>query len=297
MMTLGLDAAHAPRLKLFDVPGGRQCNRRPTARRKPEAVVFMRVHALDAPALHTVAPRAFAPERVDTPRPLPPNFRKRRTAMKERDDIEARTKRESADASNAHAKGAGEPGAARRELLVMRAGGRDFAVFSDEAEAVAKWSAPTPLPHAPPSVLGVVSVRGRMRTVLDPSALLDEDYASARVEGAAHEEDEAVRDAAARDEDEAVRDEDEATRETLSRVASRELIVPLRGDEQLALAVESAEHVGAPVLGDDAREGETESFVRLVFKHGDALVALLEPSQLFDAAMRGTERRRPRTRP
>jgi purine-binding chemotaxis protein CheW len=58
-----------------------------------------------------------------------------------------------------------------RELLVLRAGGQEFAVYADEAEGVSPWVAPAPLPHAPAAVLGVVSVRGRMRTVLDPSAL------------------------------------------------------------------------------------------------------------------------------
>ncbi|MGH9901668.1 MAG: chemotaxis protein CheW, partial [Pyrinomonadaceae bacterium] len=60
----------------------------------------------------------------------------------------------------------------RRELLVMQAGGRLFAVFADEAGGVTEASAPTPLPQAPAAVLGVVSVRGKMLTVLDPLRLL-----------------------------------------------------------------------------------------------------------------------------
>src|SRR2546423_15572695 len=60
----------------------------------------------------------------------------------------------------------------RRELLLLRAGARAFAVFADETDGVADGLKPTPLPHAPRAVLGVVCVRGRMRTVLDPHALV-----------------------------------------------------------------------------------------------------------------------------
>src|SRR5947209_18733791 len=59
-----------------------------------------------------------------------------------------------------------------RELLLLRAGAHAFAVFADETDGVADGLKPTPLPHAPRAVLGVVCVRGRMRTVLDPLALV-----------------------------------------------------------------------------------------------------------------------------
>lgn len=59
-----------------------------------------------------------------------------------------------------------------REFRVFRRGGAKFAVTADEILTVADWRRPTPLPHAPPAVLGVVSIQGRMLTVLDPLALL-----------------------------------------------------------------------------------------------------------------------------
>src|SRR5438067_8661756 len=93
-----------------------------------------------------------------------------------------------------------------RELLLLRAGARAFAVFADETDGVADGLKPTPLPHAPRAVLGVVSVRGRMRTVLDPLALVG----------------------------------DNEETESAATVAPAPLfIVALRGDEQLALAAES----------------------------------------------------------
>ena len=102
----------------------------------------------------------------------------------------------------------------QRELLLLRAGARRAAVYADEAEGVVEWREPVPLPHAPPAVLGVVSVRGRMRTVLDLAALL----------GGTEANEEAA-------------------------VAPRLLIV-LRGDEQLALAADHAEAVSAPPAGE-----------------------------------------------
>lgn len=186
--------------------------------------------------------------------------------MKEHDDMNARGMRGEADASGG--RGDSIERGVGRELLLMRAGGRVFAVFSDEAGAVAEWTRPTPLPQAPPSVVGVVSVRGRIRTVLDPLALLDEEP-TASPEGDS---------ARARD----------------SSDATRNLIVPLRGDEQLALAVEAVEHMIAPPFDEGSRRDKTAPPVRAAFQHDGSLVLLLDPSQLFEAAMRGTERRRPR---
>jgi purine-binding chemotaxis protein CheW len=47
-------------------------------------------------------------------------------------------------------------------------------IFEDEIATIAEWRRPTPLPHAPPEVLGVVSIQGRMLTVLDPLSLFGE---------------------------------------------------------------------------------------------------------------------------
>src|ERR1041384_2277200 len=58
-----------------------------------------------------------------------------------------------------------------RDLFSFSAGDTTFAVFTADVEATAERSRPAKLPHAPPAVLGIVSVRGRMVTTLDPVAL------------------------------------------------------------------------------------------------------------------------------
>ena len=72
-----------------------------------------------------------------------------------------------------------------------------LALRDQEVLTVVEWTEPTPLPFAPASVLGIVSVQGRMFTVLDLGLLMD----------------------------------NEATEQ------EHRFIVALRGDEQLALAV------------------------------------------------------------
>jgi len=148
----------------------------------------------------------------------------------------------------------------------MRAGSLLFAVYTEEVETVVPWSRPSPLPHAPAAVLGVVPARGRMRTVLDPVPLL-------RGMGRPSAVDEGG---------------DAAAREAYGFVAC------LRGDEQLALAFESAEraHLGA---GEPPGAGSPDDLpARGAFERGGETVLLLDPAQLFAAALRGTERRRPR---
>ncbi len=91
-------------------------------------------------------------------------------------------------------------GVEKGDLYLFSSGAVKFALFDADVATVAEWCAPTPLPHAPSAVLGVVSIQGRMLTVLDPATLL-----------------------------EASDDED----------SSSGFIVALRGDEQLALAASS----------------------------------------------------------
>jgi serine/threonine protein kinase len=147
-----------------------------------------------------------------------------------------------------------------RELIVAQTGTRVIALFADEVESVSEWRAHAPLPHAPPAVLGVASVRGRMMTVLDPAALL--------IDGEA-----------------------EATNSPPA------FIIALRGDEQLALAVDRvvctieiysdeiaapAESVGANVCCGVIQGAQGQTFV-------------LDSRELFEAAMQRAERRRQRT--
>ena len=59
-------------------------------------------------------------------------------------------------------------------LQIFSRGCTRFALFADEIATIVEWRRPTPLPNATPAVLGVVSIQGRMLTVLDPAVLLDE---------------------------------------------------------------------------------------------------------------------------
>lgn len=102
-------------------------------------------------------------------------------------------------------------------LQIFRRGNARFALLVDEIAAIAEWREPTPLPQAPPAVLGVVSVAGRMLTVLDPAILLEE-----QADGS----------------------------------GKINFIVALRGDEQLALLVdEKGATLAAEVNKNDAAGG------------------------------------------
>ncbi|HEX7296690.1 MAG TPA: chemotaxis protein CheW [Pyrinomonadaceae bacterium] len=58
-------------------------------------------------------------------------------------------------------------------LQLFRVGNVNLAVREDEVFAVTEWREPARLPFAPETVLGVVSIQGRMLTVLDTGKLLD----------------------------------------------------------------------------------------------------------------------------
>ena len=151
-----------------------------------------------------------------------------------------------------------------RRLFVMRAGARLFAVYQDEVEATSETpTGPTPLPFAPAPVRGVVSQRGRILTVIDPLLLLQPDAGTPNDAPTPH----------------------------------AAFIVALKGDEQLALAVETVEH--ELELFDDetdaARDPSNNLPLRRTIRHHAGDIALLDPARLFDAAMQGVERRRRRT--
>lgn len=145
------------------------------------------------------------------------------------------------------------------ELLLMQRGVRTFAVLSVEADGVVEWRAPAPLPHALPAVLGVVSVRGRMLTLVDPLALFDEQAVAAN--------------------------------------QTAGFIVALRGDEQLALAADRVEGVSKfspdEIKPDD--EMSNQKILRGSIQHDDDLISVLNVNEIFATAMRGIERRRRRS--
>jgi purine-binding chemotaxis protein CheW len=149
-----------------------------------------------------------------------------------------------------------------RELFVFRAGARRFALFREEVEGVAEGLRPAPLPFAPASVLGVVSLRGRVRTALDPLKLF-------------------------------AAPPDPADETTRAQTQPPRLFIALAGDEQLALACDTAEE---PVtISTDELRPDEEAPARGLVTHEGRDVTVIDPSRLFDAAMRGRDRRRRRT--
>ena len=146
-----------------------------------------------------------------------------------------------------------------REAMMMRLGGLAFAVYADECECVARWSEPAPLPHAPASVLGVVLVRGRMRTVIHPARLFEALGLDFKQEA-----------------------------------EGRDFTASLAGDEQLALVFDLSRPV--PLTPDhlDSPPESPALPVRATFRRDGETVYLLDPARLFEAAMSGTERRRQR---
>ena len=146
---------------------------------------------------------------------------------------------------------------ATSKVQLFRAGPLQFGVLEEHVAGVAQWREPTPLPHAPESVLGVVSIQGRMLTVLDLARLSGREMANA----------------------------DEHHRQ----------IISLRGDEQLALAAsEVGESIDYSPSDSGAGINANDRFVCEVFTYSGADVRLVNVSELFSAALHGRERRRRR---
>jgi chemotaxis signal transduction protein len=151
-------------------------------------------------------------------------------------------------------------GGSTRRVQLVHAGLLRLAIFEDEIATIAEWRQPTPLPRATPAVLGIVSIQGRMLTVLDPVVLLGQ---AESMDG--------------------------------PRSFIGGFIVALRGDEQLALAVENKAET-LEVTAEDIQP-PPETATRTVFgivHHADQIVSVLNLKKLFPAAIRGRERRRRR---
>ncbi len=148
-----------------------------------------------------------------------------------------------------------------RDLVPFVVGDKIFAVFADQVDGTAEAKVPVPLPNAPPAVLGVICVRGRMLTVIDPIAVL--------------------------------------TGETFGWPESLPFVIALRGDEQLALATESCRDTitiaasdiqPSPLTNDDGFESAALGMT----VHGGEEITVLSVGNLFAAAVRRKERRRRR---
>jgi chemotaxis signal transduction protein len=130
-----------------------------------------------------------------------------------------------------------------------------------------------------------------MRTVLDPLALVnsqDERDAAAGEEETQLEEETQRGNVTQRDNETQRREEARPDEERQA------LFVTLRGDEQLALAVERVEGTIRVPVEALAPSRPPPRPLRATLEHEGTRVFVLAPSQLFDAAMQGTERRRQR---
>ena len=141
-----------------------------------------------------------------------------------------------------------------RTLQLFSFGEAQFAVFADEVMAITEWREPAALPHAPASVLGIVSIRGRLLTVLDLSQLL----------------------------------------ESLARIGRPSHILALNGDEQLALAIGApGETVAIAAANSEETPTSSKLVSEVINRNGDE-IKILDVSELFPTAIQGRERRRRR---
>ena len=145
-----------------------------------------------------------------------------------------------------------------RKLQVVRAGSTDFAISADEIAAITDWQTPTPLPHAPESILGVVSIHGRILTVINPRKL-------AGLQGNSNEG------------------------------LNPQHVVALKGDEQLALAVDAIGETFELAQSEFEALGKEETGLMLGRLHrGGTETGVINVKQLFAHAIQGRERRRRR---
>jgi chemotaxis signal transduction protein len=145
-----------------------------------------------------------------------------------------------------------------RTLQSFSFGRVQFAVFADEVMAITEWREPAVLPHAPASVLGIVSIHGRMLTMLDLSQLLESEQTA---EGPSH-------------------------------------ILVLNGDEQLALAIDAPGETfavaAATVNGDSEEVANGGKLIAKVINRNGEDIKVLNVKELFPTAIQGRERRRRR---
>ncbi len=138
-----------------------------------------------------------------------------------------------------------------RRLQTFLVGASRFGIFADEVITIAEWRAPAPLPYAPHSVLGVVSIQGRMLTVLDLAELLH----------------------------------------LPERDHNPLYILAMRGDEQLALAIDEKDEV---IEFEDKEVDVNDGLIARVIRHEDGEIRVLNIQELFSSAIQGRERRRRR---
>ena len=152
-----------------------------------------------------------------------------------------------------------EDGPQLRDLLLFTTRDRAFGVPADEVEGTADGKPPTTLPHAPATILGVVYARGRVLTVLDPLGLAGD--------------------------------------APLTEPPVINVIISLRGDEQLGLAAEAVREtitVSSSDIQPPASPATEATAIAGILLHGGEKVTILDPARLFDAAVHRKDRLRRR---
>jgi purine-binding chemotaxis protein CheW len=146
-----------------------------------------------------------------------------------------------------------------RDLLPFTIGGRTFALFTDQVDGTAENKPFATLPRAPAAVVGVVCVRGRMLTVLDPAAVLDS--------------------------------------QVPQWAQILPYVIVLSGDEQLGLVAESCRDtitISAADIEMPGDSGQSQSFLIGLVRYAGEEMLILDSARLFGRAVRRRERRRRR---
>ena len=141
-------------------------------------------------------------------------------------------------------------------LRAFSRGRMRFAVAEEAVSSVVDWREPAPLPHAPDAIRGVVSVHGRMLTVLDLSRL---------PQNAQTEE-----------------------------LEIPKVLIALRGDEQLALAADQIEGTIEATEITERLQPEGLSRSTCICGYDGGEIAIVNVKEIFHDAMQGRERRQRR---
>jgi len=146
------------------------------------------------------------------------------------------------------------------DLLPFAIADRLFAVFTDQVDATAEAKPFARLPRAPRAVVGVVCVRGRMLTVLDPAATLNQP--------------------------------------TTEWEQTLPYVLVLRGDDQVGLAAESCRDT-ITISSEDITQAPgssptSGSATVGVVRYAGEEILILDAARLFTTAVQRRERRRRR---
>ncbi len=154
----------------------------------------------------------------------------------------------------------GPPDPILRDLFIFEAGALVFAILADQVDGTTEARVPAVLPNSPQAILGVVCVRGRMLTVIDPTVLI--------------------------------------TGQTLRWPQALPSVIALRGDEQLALVAQRCRDKitieDADIVRPEAPNQDSAGLLVGRVRYGGEEILVLDVNHLFASVMRQRERRRRR---